>query len=57
MEDAYHPYTPTPYGWWTVAAAVVRWIIRSVPLNPGLKDERAAALEFLDAPGAPPRAR
>jgi hypothetical protein len=44
-------------GWWLVAAAVVRWIGRVLRASPGLKDECAPALEFLDSglnhPGGP----
>ncbi len=47
MEEVYHTYKPAPYGWWLVAAAVVRAIGRALRANPGLKDERAAALAVL----------
>jgi len=57
MEDATQAYTPVPYGWFTYAAAAARWIVRSLRLNPGLKDERAAALEILECGHAGPHAR
>jgi len=47
MEEVYHTYKPAPYGWWLVAAAAVRWIGRLLRANPGLRDERAAALAVL----------
>lgn len=48
MEEIYHPYKPVPYGWWLVAAAILRGVGRVLRAAPGLKNERAAALQFLD---------
>ena len=48
MIDTDRPHESRPYGWVVYAAAALRWLVRVLSVNPGLKNERAAALEFLD---------
>jgi hypothetical protein len=49
MEDLTHLNSREPYGWMTYAVAVARSMGRLLRASPALRDERAAALEFLDA--------
>ena len=45
MEELSKTCKDVPYGWVLVVGAVVRWIGKATRGNPGLRDERAAALE------------
>ena len=45
MEELSKTHKDVPYGWMLVVGAVVRWMIKALSVNPGLHDERAAALD------------
>jgi hypothetical protein len=45
MEELSKTHKDVPYGWVLVAAAAARWIGNVLRANPGLHDERAAALD------------
>ena len=45
MEELSKTHKDVPYGWVLVVAAAARWMNATLRANPGLRDERAAALE------------
>jgi hypothetical protein len=45
MEELSKTHKDVPYGWVLVAEAAARWLGRVLRVNPGLRDERAAALK------------
>jgi len=45
MEELSKTHKDVPYGWVLVVAAAARWMGATLRANPGLRDERAAALE------------
>ena len=45
MEELSRTHKEVPYGWVLVAAAAARWMGHALGANPGLRDERAAALD------------
>ena len=47
MELVSKTHKEVPYGWVSWAAAAFHWLRRVLSATPGLKDERAAALEHL----------
>jgi hypothetical protein len=49
MELVSKTHKEVPYGWVTWAATALHWIRRTLSASPGLRDERAAALEHLSA--------
>jgi hypothetical protein len=48
MEDLSHLNSNEPYGWMLPVVIAARIIGRLLRASPGVRDERAAALEFLD---------
>ena len=45
MEELSKTHKDVPYGWLLVATAATRWVLRTLGANPGVRDERAAALD------------
>ncbi|MDB5424729.1 MAG: hypothetical protein JWQ29_2145 [Phenylobacterium sp.] len=45
MEELSKTHKDVPYGWVRVVVAAARWIGRVLRANPGVRDERAAALD------------
>ena len=45
MEELSKTHKDVPYGWVLVVAAAARWVGRALSANPGVRDERAAALD------------
>ena len=45
MEELHKTHKDVPYGWVLVVAAAARGLRRVLSANPGLHDERAAALD------------
>lgn len=45
MEELNKTHKDVPYGWVLVLGAIARWIGRAMRGAPGLRDERAAALD------------
>ena len=45
MEELHRTHKDVPYGWVLVVGAAARWIGQSLRTNPGVRDERAAALD------------
>ena len=45
MEELHKTHKDVPYGWVLVVGAAARWIARTLRANPGIPDERAAALD------------
>jgi len=45
MEELSKIHKDVPYGWVLVVAAAARWIGKTLGANPGVRDERAAALD------------
>ena len=46
MEELHRTHKDVPYGWVLVVAAAARWAGRVLRANPGVHDERAAALDI-----------
>jgi hypothetical protein len=45
MEELSKTHKDVPYGWVLVVAAAARWVGKVLSANPGVRDERAAALD------------